>query len=349
MSERPPNPGEFDDVDEHYRRVAALEKGGPSESVRRAVLEHAARLAAERVAAGSAAVDPRSRDSSRNTVVNIGDARRRAPRQTWWRPAALGTLAAAGLAGLLIAPQFLPPRESGKSASAPAGAPPSVPPAAPESGAERMARNAPAAEGILTKRQRAPAAASKAAAQDALVVQDKLQAQEPRSEAGAASEGDAANAQVSADAKLANNAQGAAADSAEVSIEARRAPSQAYGGAIASAAAPAPAPALQSAVPMAAARLLDPAAELRHAAGSGDMPALRAALERRPLIDARDANGRTALMLAALHGRGEAVDELLTAGADPNAADVQGVTPLQAALNGEQTDIAAALRRAGAR
>ena len=100
---------------------------------------------------------------------------------------------------------------------------------------------------------------------------------------------------------------------------------------------------------MAAARLLDPAAELRHAAGIGDMPALRAALERRPLIDARDANGRTALMLAALHGRGEAVDVLLAAGADPNAADAHGVTPLQAALNGEQTDIAAALRRAGAR
>ena len=144
MSESPPNPGEFDDVDEHYRRVAALEKGGPSESVRRAVLEHAARLAAERVAAGSAAVEPRSPDSSRNTVVDIGDARRRAPRRTWWRPAALGTLAAAGLAGLLIAPQFLPPRESGKSASAPASAPPSVPPAAPESGAAaHRRRNAP--------------------------------------------------------------------------------------------------------------------------------------------------------------------------------------------------------------
>jgi hypothetical protein len=100
---------------------------------------------------------------------------------------------------------------------------------------------------------------------------------------------------------------------------------------------------------MAAARLLDPAAELRHAAGNGDMPALRAALERRPLIDARDADGRSALMLAVLRGRGEAVDALLAAGADPNAADVHGLTPLLAALNGEQADIAAALRRAGAR
>lgn len=338
MSESPPNPGEFEDVDEHYRRVTALEKGGPSESVRRAVLEHAARLAAERTAAGTAGVEPRSTDSSRNNVVGIRDAKRR----TWWRPAAVGTLAAAGLAGLLIAPQFLPPHAPDKSASAPASVPPSVPPAAPESGAatlneapdvntnadsaaERMARNAPVAEGALAKRQMAPAAA-----QDALEVQDKSQAQERRSDA-------------------ANNAQGAAADSAEVPVEARRARSQASSGAIASAAAPAPAPALQSAVPMAAARLLDPAAELRHAAGNGDMPALRAALERRPLIDARDTDGRSALMLAVLRGRGEAVDALLAAGADPNAADVHGVTPLHAALNGEQVDIAAALRRAGAR
>jgi len=286
-------------------------------------------------------------------VVGIGDARRRTPRRTWWRPAALSTLAAAGLAGLLIAPQFLPPHAPDKSASAPAGVPPSVQPAAPEPSAPEQPApadgGAPAAEQSLAKRQMAPAAASKAAAQDELVAQDKLQAQEQRSDAGKASEGNAVNAQISADAKLANNAQGAAADSAEVPIEARRARSQASSGAIASAAAPAPAPALQSAVPMAAARLLDPAAELRHAAGNGDMPALRAALERRPLIDARDADGRSALMLAVLRGRGEAVDTLLAAGADPNAADVHGVTPLQAALGGEQADIAAALRRAGAR
>jgi hypothetical protein len=47
MSESPPNPGEFDDVDEHYRRVTALEKGGPSESVRRAVLGAGASCDAE--------------------------------------------------------------------------------------------------------------------------------------------------------------------------------------------------------------------------------------------------------------------------------------------------------------
>ena len=216
---------------------------------------------------------------------------------------------------------------------------------APESGAATR-NEAPAANtnaDRAAKRQMALAAPSKSVAQDELQAADK------------ATEQSAADAQFLGGAKLAGNAQndiseqGAGTDSAGVQIEARRARSQASSGATISAAAPAPASALQSTVPMAAARLVDPAAELRHAAGSGDMPALRGALERRPLIDARDADGRSALMLAVLHGRGDAVDALLAAGADPNAADVHGVTPLQTALNGEQADIAAALRRAGAR
>jgi ankyrin repeat protein len=40
---------------------------------------------------------------------------------------------------------------------------------------------------------------------------------------------------------------------------------------------------------------------------------------------------------------------LLANGADPNAADARGTTPLQAAVAGGQSAIAAALRRAGAR
>ena len=55
------------------------------------------------------------------------------------------------------------------------------------------------------------------------------------------------------------------------------------------------------------------------------------------------------LSCAAEFGRRDIVALLLAAGADPNAADVHGTTPLQAALNGAQADIAAALRRAGAR
>jgi ankyrin repeat protein len=54
-------------------------------------------------------------------------------------------------------------------------------------------------------------------------------------------------------------------------------------------------------------------------------------------------------MLATLHGRTEAVRALLAHGADPNAADARGMTPLQAAFAGHQSDIAVKLGLAGAR
>jgi ankyrin repeat protein len=49
------------------------------------------------------------------------------------------------------------------------------------------------------------------------------------------------------------------------------------------------------------------------------------------------------------HGQARAVDVLLAHGADPNAADANGDTPLKAAIEGHQPAIAAALQRAGAR
>ena len=95
--------------------------------------------------------------------------------------------------------------------------------------------------------------------------------------------------------------------------------------------------------------MTDPAAALRHAAETGDIPQLQMLLGKPHHIDARDETGRTALMLATLHGQIRAADALLAQGADPNAADAQGTTPLQAAVAGDQQAIAAALRRAGAR
>lgn len=79
------------------------------------------------------------------------------------------------------------------------------------------------------------------------------------------------------------------------------------------------------------------------------MPRLRALLAEQIDIDARDARGRTALMVATLAGQNAAVDALLASGADPNGADADGTTPLAAALDAHQSSIAASLRRAGAR
>jgi hypothetical protein len=94
--------------------------------------------------------------------------------------------------------------------------------------------------------------------------------------------------------------------------------------------------------------LADSAAQVRRAAETGAVPQLQTLLGQVD-IDARDESGRTALMLATLSGQARAVDMLLAHGADPNAADAQGVTPLQAAIAGDRPAIAAALRRAGAR
>lgn len=97
-----------------------------------------------------------------------------------------------------------------------------------------------------------------------------------------------------------------------------------------------------------AARAADPAAELRRAAEIGDIAQLQAQIANGP-ADARDQDGRTALMLAVLRGQSRAVEMLLASGADPNAADAHGTTPLQAALAAHQQAIAETLQRAGAR
>ena len=88
---------------------------------------------------------------------------------------------------------------------------------------------------------------------------------------------------------------------------------------------------------------------LWRAAESGDLPALRGLHENHANLDATDADGRTALMIATLHGHSQAVSALLDYGADPNIADARGISPLDAALAADESEIIAALKRHGAR
>lgn len=303
MNEVPPKQDPPEDVDEHYRRLAALDSSQPSESVRRAVLRNARQLAAERVSTQ----DPTKIASGRPAAIRI-----------WRRPAIFGTLAAAALAGLLMTPLFFPPRAPSPAALSPTevSRPNAAATPAPRAPDLEQSRTAVADE------QPPPASAVAGAGQTPSAPSPQAHAQNhlrPRESAGNA-------ASIS--------------DSAAKS-SAKNAPSQA--------------PSLVNAqknraAPIApAARMADPAAELRRAAETGDLRELQALLEQQPVIDARDTGGRTALMLATLHGQSSAVDALLASGADPNAADAHGTTPLQAAVSIDQPAIAAALRRAGAR
>jgi hypothetical protein len=97
----PPNEG-LEDVDKRYRRLSDRDSSRPSEAIRRAVLRHAAEHAAQ------------GRAQENSTPIEF---RRRSANQPRWRVATYGGLAAAALAGLLIAPHFLTERAAEKPAT----------------------------------------------------------------------------------------------------------------------------------------------------------------------------------------------------------------------------------------
>jgi len=328
MNEIPPNQDQADEVDNRYRRESALDPSRPSESVRRAVLEHATQLAAER--------------SAKNGPAQIGAARPAAnPR--WWRPTAFGTLAAAALAGLLIIPRFLAP-------DAPlVGALPTVPVrtnAAATAASQAEIREQPPVAMADVRPSSPPPPEESSLQPDERALKPRVSSRNEATVADSAAEIDAKNAPAKVQSMT--NARSTAAGGGS-ETDARRAQTRGATG-ISASPRQSVAPAASSAAPTAPpARLADSAAEVRRAAEIGAVPELQTLLGQQGNIDARDESGRTALMLATLSGQARAVDMLLAHGADPNAADAQGVTPLQAAIAGDRPAIAAALRRAGAR
>jgi len=310
MNGLPPEDFGPDDVDERYRQASSRDPSRPSAAVRRAVLAHAERqVTAARWAASPGGAVPGRRSA-------------------WWRPAVFGTLTAAALAGLLIAPRFFAPHMP----AAPA------PPAAEVSLAQRQApavRPAPLATPSAADTSTAEPSEAGAPASPGMA----RAARGERKVSGATAER----------AKRASEAQGEPADLAgerasPAAAERRAAAPDVLSNTAALAAAPrAQGGAAREALDT------DPAAELRRAAQAGDLPGLERALSAQVDLNGRDAGGRTALMLAALHGRTAAVAALLAHGADPNAADARGVTPLQVAAAAQEPQMVAALKRYGAR
>src|SRR5215472_2562328 len=97
MNDLPQEPQPPEDVDDFYRRTSALDPSRPGEQVRGIVLAHAEGLAAQRA---------RARQKRRR-----------------WQPAIFGTLAAAVLAGLVVAPHWLRLRTPVGAAAPPTSSP----------------------------------------------------------------------------------------------------------------------------------------------------------------------------------------------------------------------------------
>ena len=97
MNDVPPSNDGPDEVDQQYRRAAQLDRNRPSDAVRRAILEHATQRAAEHAAA-------RGGQAAANDPIAL---RKKSARyRSRWPLAVFGTLAVAGIAGLLVAPQL---------------------------------------------------------------------------------------------------------------------------------------------------------------------------------------------------------------------------------------------------
>ena len=324
--------GETEDKEllERYRRASADEASAPSDGVRAAILAEG-----RRVAEGLAKQESPAKPESKAPF----DTARPAANDPRWKITAFGTMGAALLAALLIAPRYwdtLPvKKESAAQIAAPAASPPMAPLSAP----------APKLESV------APAASSEAL-QDVVVTGDKRRRADAQAEIAAKS---APAKSASAPPKDVSLSTAPPPEPAAAADAFARAPSVLPGdvlGGVEQKSADSQRVAQALARPEAADRLYKSAqtpATLQTAVKSGDLVLAAKLLDQGTAVNVRDAQGRTPLMLAVSEGRLEVVRLLLQRGADANAADNSGKTSLQRATDQNLQDIAELLRGAGAR
>ena len=315
MSPTTPRDEADEALDRTYGRLSQLEESAPSDATRRAILAHA-----REVAGRARAPDLRPRTLS-------------GWRAAYGRPAAFGTLAAGIIGAALLIPQMRPQRS---------GAPVDVSisthtrPDASQAGPLRDEPPPATALNMPAYPASAPARAAAAPPRQARAAPPPGVDNVEETPAGAAQPGPKSNipARLAADAA-------APAPPIEELAAARAAPSSAP----ASSGAARAAPSLQGGF---VARQ-DSGAALRRAAAGGDLARLADLVKDRSLIEARDSQGRTPLLLAVLAHQAAAARALLDAGADANAADAGGVTPLAAARAANDPQLAALLEGYGAR
>lgn len=331
------------DLDRFYREAGAEDAERPSAAVRQSILREAQRLAA------GASQDTARASDGRPTLQRR---RRLSPWISSWisswasrgrtlRWQIVAPVAAALLAALVLAPEWSThlfgaagPSESTRQShqnasetaadlarSAPAASPEMAAPSANEAAAHAASPSAPPApfshSDLAVSNMQAPAAPMP-------VPPPVLLSRTPPSPLPpSAAAGDAVGA--------------AAARAAAASAPSSRAEATQSADA-------------QSAANVAAGGTRPPENPLQQAASSGDETQLQALLQASGVgIDARDAHGRTALMLAVMHAHASIVRELLERGADPNIADARGRRPLAVAQEQNQREIVAALLADGAR
>jgi hypothetical protein len=312
---QPPSGDGDGDMERRFQRGLA-EDSGPSEAVRRAILEHASRMAV---------LHARSQPGPRTPVT----------RAAWRRRAIFGTLAAAVFAGLLVVPILRAPFYPTQSAADLPRTSEALPTPA----------QAPALQpGAVGRRE----ATESAAGAEPKIAADLVEPKEPARPA--AKPTSARQAKTAAPTTAGAGTGPTAAPTAPPPAVPSAAPAGVRASAADAASAIAPAPAAATRNLARAANLPAERGEsLRGAAAAGDLAAVNSLLGASFDVDARDNSGRTALMLAILNGQAVVVDALLAHGAYVNAVDATGVRPLQMARAGGNEQIIDSLLRAGAR
>jgi len=324
------------DLDSLYKGANGQDGARPSAAVRQAILEHARRLADEAGGhpSGAAQDQLHSRERGRNHPAVPSRWSRWIARwpQVRWQIAV--PLAATAIAVIVLQPQLRStlPASAKQQQSAPpptaANRPAAMPPApvsVQNSPPPLTARARPAPEPFPAASQLMPSESSGAPAAPPAM---------PSSESAPS----AANA---VSANLANGADLASSQPATPMARLQVRPS----------AAPLAERRERAQLPSEAAEahVRSQSELLQQASGQGDEQRVRSLLQQGAVrIDARDASGRTALMLAVLHGHEAVVSALLAQGADPNIGDAAGVTPLAVARQQHQPRMVDELLQAGA-
>jgi hypothetical protein len=283
---------------------------------------------------------------AKNAPPHPFDVSRPAANDARWKITAFGTVGAALLAALLIVPRYWESQRATQVSSVPAAAP------AAKSASSDAAAPAPATVPPPKMESTAPSSPSESL-QEVVVTQADLKASKPSAEESRRYSAPAPSnppsvaqnyARVAPSQPRVANSLAAPIAPAPDDVTAGVSARAAQGGALSMSADRG-----MSADRAARASLVPTPAGLQAAAGLGDIRQTALLLDQGVAVDARDADGRTPLMLAVAQGRLEVVRLLLARGADPNAVDNAGHRPLQQARKKNLRDVAALLERAGAR